>query len=105
VNADYAFLVSGRLTPAMVGALHPLKARDTSTDTLLVARVVDRATLHGYIARIEALGLELVELRRLSPGDETGGHGCPSCGEPSLTIDEVRTRTSKRRENRGGGRA
>jgi hypothetical protein len=80
VNAEYAFRVSGRLTPALMGALDPLEARDASTDTLLVARVVDRSALHGYIARIEALGLELVELRRLPPGDDTGGHGCPSCG-------------------------
>jgi hypothetical protein len=70
-----------------------------------VGRAINRAGLHGYIARIEALGVELVELRRLPSGDETGGHGCPSCGEPSPAIDEVKTRTSKRRENRGGGRA
>jgi hypothetical protein len=80
VNADYAFRVSGRLTRAMLGALNPLEAREASTETLLVGRVVDRAALHGYIARIEALGLELVELRRLPPGDDTAGHGCPSCG-------------------------
>ena len=80
MNADYAFRVSGRLTPAMMGALDPLEAREASTDTVLVGRVVDRAALHGFIARIEALGLELVELRRLPPGYDTGAHGCPSCG-------------------------
>ena len=83
MNADYAFRVSGRLTPTLVDALDPLEARDASTDTLLVWRVVDRSALHGYIARIEALGLELVELRRLPAGDDTGAHGCPSCGRNS----------------------
>ena len=29
--------------------------------------MADRAALHGFIARIEALGLELVELQRLPP--------------------------------------
>jgi hypothetical protein len=84
VNADYTFRVSGRLTPALLDALHPLQATGARPDTLLVGPVVDRSALHGYIARIEALGLELVELRRLQPREGTGGHGCPSCGrDPS----------------------
>jgi hypothetical protein len=82
VNADYAFRVSGRLTPALLGALNPLQAVGENTETLLVGRVVDRSMLHGYIARIEALNLELVELRRLPPGHETGDHRCPFCAEP-----------------------
>ena len=98
MNADYTFRVSGRLTPALLGALHPLQAMAASTYTLLVARVIDRSALHGYIARIEALGLELVELRRLPPGDDTGAHGCPSCGRnpsadgPSATGTASRSR-------------
>jgi hypothetical protein len=80
VTADYAFRISGRLTPALTVALAPLKSVETSVDTLLVGPVIDRAALHGYIAHIEALGLELVELRRLPAGDDVGGHGCPCCG-------------------------
>ena len=96
MNADYAFRVSGRLTPAMMGALDPLEAREASTDTVLVGRVVDRAALHGFIARIEALGLELVELRRLPPGDDTGAHGCPSCGRNPKTDGPSATGTASR---------
>jgi hypothetical protein len=80
VNDDYAFRIRGRLTPALMDALDPLQATDASADTLLRGPVTDRAALHGYIARIEALGLELVELRRLPPADDRGGHGCPACG-------------------------
>jgi hypothetical protein len=94
VNADYAFRVSGRLTPALLTALDPLKAADASTDTLLVGRVIDRAALHGYIARIEALGLELVELQRLPPGNDTAGHGCPSCGRNPRADGTGATRSS-----------
>jgi hypothetical protein len=79
VHADYVLRVQGRLTPALKAALHPLEATDTSADTVLVARTADRAALHGFIARIEALGLELVELRRL-PADGNSSHGCPACG-------------------------
>ena len=49
----------------------------------IVGPVTDRAALHGYIAHLEALGLELLELRRLPAGDGSGGHGCPACGRPA----------------------
>ncbi|MEK6439899.1 hypothetical protein [Pseudonocardia sp. T1-2H] len=49
--------------------------------TMLVGRVGDRAALHGFIARIEALGLELVELQRLAGRPAGGCAGrCPECG-------------------------
>ena len=79
MNVDYAFRISGRVPPALTAALAPLRSVPTSADTLLVGPVTDRAALHGYIAHLEALGLELVELRRLPAGDH-GGHGCPCCG-------------------------
>jgi hypothetical protein len=80
VTADYAFRISGRVPHALTAALAPLKSVETSADTLLVGPVTDRAALHGYIAHLEALGLELVELRRLPAGDDGGGHRCPACG-------------------------
>ena len=80
MNVDYAFRISGRVPPALTAALAPLRSVPTSADTLLVGPVTDRAALHGYIAHLEALGLELVELRRLPAGDDGGGHRCPSCG-------------------------
>jgi len=80
VTADYAFWISGRVPPALTAALAPLKSVQTRADTLLVGPVTDRAALHGHIAHLEALGLELVELRRLPAGDHGSGHGCPACG-------------------------
>jgi hypothetical protein len=77
VSADYTFRVKGRLTPRLLAALDPLEASGTATDTLLLGRVTDRAALHGIIARIEALGLELVELQRLPP--RLGNDCCPEC--------------------------
>jgi hypothetical protein len=90
VTADYAFRISGRVPPELTAPLKPLKMVATSADTLLVGPVADRAALHGYIAHLEALGLELVELRRLPAGDDSGRHGCPCCGRvgagrPSVT--------------------
>jgi hypothetical protein len=44
-------------------AVHPVQYRDT----LLRDAVADQAALHGVLAQIEALGLDLIELRRLLP--------------------------------------
>ena len=41
--------------------------RDTRQDTLLRGAVADQAALHGVLAQIEALGLELLEVRRRQP--------------------------------------
>ena len=80
MTADYAFRISGRVPPALTAALEPLKNVETGVDTLLVGPVTDRAALHGYIAHLEALGLELVELRRMPAGNDDGRHRCPACG-------------------------
>ena len=75
-----AFRISGRVPPALTAALAPLRRVETSVDTLLVGPVTGRAALHGYIAHLQALGLELVELHRLPSGDHGNGHGCQACG-------------------------
>lgn len=36
-------------------------------DDILLTGVLDRSALYGVLAEIEALGLDLVELRRLVP--------------------------------------
>jgi hypothetical protein len=79
VSAEYTFRIAGWLTRRLLKALEPLEARTTAGDTLLVGRLVDRAALYGFIARIDALGLELVELQRLPLRYATDGC-CPECG-------------------------
>ena len=89
MTADYAFRISGRLTPALTAVLEPLKSIDTSGDTLLVGPVTDRAALHGYIAHLDALGLELVEPRRLPAGGGDIPYGCPRCGRAGAGVSPV----------------
>lgn len=79
MDAEYSFRVVGRLTPGLVAVLEPLETSEALGDTVLVARVADRAALHGFIARIEGLGLELVELHRRPPAAD---RPCPACGRP-----------------------
>jgi hypothetical protein len=82
VSAEYSFRVTGLLTPAVLQVLDPLAAGEARTDTVLVGRVADPAALHGFIARIETLGLELVELQRLPPSGLVN-KSCPRCGRES----------------------
>ncbi len=63
----YEIRVRGRLTPAIASDFerHDLRTVVAPVDTVLQGTVDDGAALHGILRRIEALGLELVELRRL----------------------------------------
>ena len=61
---EYEIRVRGRLGPALADAFTPLTATATPVETVLVGPVADQAALHGLLARVQALGLELVEIRR-----------------------------------------
>ena len=60
----YEIRVRGLLGDALRGAFPGLRVRVDGTDTVLNGPVVDQAALYGVLDRIEALGLELLELRR-----------------------------------------
>ena len=61
--ATYQIRVRGHLGPAMLRAFPALRTEARGHDTLLRG-VADQAALHGVLARIEELGLELLEVRR-----------------------------------------
>jgi hypothetical protein len=64
-SADYQIRVRGHLGATMLRAFPALHARTRDGDTLLRGGIADQAALHGVLAKVEALGLELVEVRRL----------------------------------------
>jgi hypothetical protein len=47
-------------------AFADLHAEPNGEDTLLKGEVRDQAALHGVLTQIEALGLELLEVRRVA---------------------------------------
>ena len=63
----YRIRVRGRLGETMRSAFPALQARASGGDTVLTGPLPDRAALYGVLAEIEALGLELLEVRRLPP--------------------------------------
>jgi hypothetical protein len=62
---EYTFRVRGRLSPNILAALEPLAPVEPVTETELRGVLVDGAALHGMIARLEQLGVELIGLTRL----------------------------------------
>jgi hypothetical protein len=60
----YEIHVRGQLSDRVLGAFPELGARTRNHETLLTGALPDQSALHGVLARIEALGLELLEVRR-----------------------------------------
>ena len=60
--------VRGHLGRTMRSAFPGLRAQPRGGDTVLTGVLPDQAALYGVLAQIEALGLELLEVRRLPGG-------------------------------------
>jgi hypothetical protein len=63
----YQIRVRGRLGQLIRSAFPALRARADGGDTVLTGALADQAALYGVLAEAEALGLELIEVRRLLP--------------------------------------
>ncbi|MDX6326256.1 MAG: hypothetical protein QOK15_2610 [Nocardioidaceae bacterium] len=47
--------------------------------TVLSARFLDQAELHGFLNRLQSLGLEVVEVRRVPAGSDDDGTPSEEC--------------------------
>jgi hypothetical protein len=71
----YTIRVRGRLGATALSAFPTMTCQLKGSETVLVGLLEDRSAVYGVIAQIEALGLELIELRQVratpkSPGPE-----------------------------------
>jgi len=57
------FRIRGRLGRSLRGAFPNLHAKVDGSETVLSGPLLDQAAVHGVLAQIEALGLELLEFR------------------------------------------
>jgi hypothetical protein len=62
---NYEIRVRGHLGAKMLRAFPALTSQARGKDTLLRGCLQDQAAIYGVVAKLEALGLELLELRRL----------------------------------------
>jgi hypothetical protein len=64
---QYEIYVRGHLGQTMRSAFPALQAQPRGGNTVLTGALRDQAALYGVLAEIEALGLELLEVRRVPP--------------------------------------
>jgi hypothetical protein len=65
-SADYEFRIKGRLSDTLCGEFEDFTAAVRPAETVMRGEVRDQAELHGMLERIQALGLELLEVKRVS---------------------------------------
>jgi hypothetical protein len=66
-DSTYEIRIRGRVTRSLLNSFEHMESELEPVETVLHGPVRDQAELHGLIDRIQALGLELIEVRRL-PG-------------------------------------
>jgi hypothetical protein len=77
-GGSYEIRIKGRLSDSLLTAFEGLTATVEPVETVLHGPVPDQSSLHGLLDRIQSLGLELVEIRRLP----VAGEGLPLESEP-----------------------
>jgi hypothetical protein len=65
-SAWYAIRINGHLGATVLSAFPAMAPQQHGAHTVLTG-LLDRSALYGVLAEIEALGLDLLELRQLEP--------------------------------------
>ena len=66
--ALYEIRVSGQLGPTLLTAFPAFVPRQQGAETVLTGVLPDAAALYGVLADVEALGLDLLEVRKVLRG-------------------------------------
>ena len=77
----YAIRVRGRLGATALSAFPSMVSEMKGSETVLTGLLEDRSAVFGVVAQIEALGLELLELRQIQV--------CPPSPESGNSLDAV----------------
>jgi len=70
-DTRYEIRVRGRVSAAVLDTFDDMESEVEPVETILHGPVRDQAELHGLLNRLQSLGLELIEVRRLPES----GHG------------------------------
>jgi hypothetical protein len=68
----YEIRIKGRLGATALSAFPSMASELKDSETVLTGLLEDRSAVFGAIAQIEALGLELLEVRRAAEVDDRG---------------------------------
>jgi hypothetical protein len=61
----YTIRIKGRIGATALSAFPTMETELTGSETILTGRLVDQAAVFGVLAQIEALGLELLDVRQV----------------------------------------
>ena len=75
-SARYLIRINGHLGATLLSAFPAMTSRCVGPETILTG-VLDRSALYGVLAEIEALGLDLLEIRQITdPPSPEHGDAC-----------------------------
>lgn len=74
-SSYYEIRVSGVLPPEALLDFDRLTASVEPVETVVHGALQDQAALNGLLARLEAFGVEVIEVRRLHEKDQSAGEG------------------------------
>ena len=80
--APYLIRIDGHLGATVLSAFPALAPRHHGACTVLTG-LLDRSALYGVLAEIEALGLDLLEVRQLTPDAEADDRATTAHAEAS----------------------
>lgn len=67
----YTIRIKGRLGATALSAFPAMVSQVQGGETVLTGLLEDRSAVFGVLGQIEALGLDLVELRRIRPSPQS----------------------------------
>lgn len=88
----YAIRIKGRLGPTALSAFPSMAPELKNDETVLTGPLEDQSALFGVLAQIEALGLDLLELKQIHGGEEPPGGRAPRArkiGESPKSDDDT----------------
>jgi hypothetical protein len=74
-GCQYTIRIRGRLGATALSAFPTMGSEVRDGETVLTGSLADRSAVYGVLAQIEALGLEILELRQVGPS---------TVGEPEM---------------------
>ena len=76
--ANYEIRIQGRVSDSLLSAFEGMEVTTEPVETIVYGPIADQEAVHRLLIKLESLGLEVVEFRRLP-----GGAVEPGAAEPS----------------------
>ena len=76
--ANYEIRIKGRVSDSLLPAFEGMEVTTEPVETIVYGPIADQEAVHRLLIKLESLGLEVVEFRRLP-----GGAAEPGGAEPS----------------------